>query len=50
MSKSKGVVTLSTGKVEYTATTHGSKEAIWLQRLCLGVGCVQKATTIGCDN
>jgi hypothetical protein len=42
-------VTLSTTKVEYMAATHASKETIWLQRLCLGIGLVQQAIKIYCD-
>jgi hypothetical protein len=32
------------------ASTHRSKEDVWLQRLCLGIGFVHKAMRIGCDN
>jgi hypothetical protein len=32
------------------ATTHASKEAIWLKRLCSGVGLVQQAVRIDCDS
>ena len=32
------------------ATTHASKEAVWLQRLCSGIGFVQKAIRLDCDN
>jgi hypothetical protein len=32
------------------ATTHASKEAIWLQRLCSGIGLVQQAVRIECDS
>ena len=41
---------LSTTEVEYMATTHASKEAIWLQRLCRCIGLVQQAVRIDCDN
>ena len=41
---------LSTTKDEYMAATHSSKEAIWLQRLCLGIGLVQQAVRIDCDS
>eukprot|EP00253_Pinus_taeda_P016451 PITA_16451 len=34
MSKKQFVMALSTTKAEYMATTHASKEAVWLQRLC----------------
>ena len=40
---------LSTTKVEYMATTHASKEAVWLQRLCSSMGLVQQAIRIDCD-
>jgi hypothetical protein len=32
-------VALSTTEVEYMAATHASKDAVWLQRLCSGIGC-----------
>ena len=35
MSKKQVVVALSSMKVEYMATTHTSKEVVWLQILCL---------------
>ena len=50
MRKRQVVVALSTTKVEYMATTHESKEVVWLQRLCLGIGLVQKVVRIDCDN
>jgi hypothetical protein len=31
-------------------TTHASKEVVWLQRLCLGIGLVQKAVILDCDS
>ena len=37
---------LSTIESEYMASTHASKEAVWLQRLCSGIGLVQKAVRI----
>jgi hypothetical protein len=43
-------VALSTIEVEYMATTHASKEAVWLQILCLGIGLVQQAVRIECDS
>jgi hypothetical protein len=43
-------VALSTTEAEYMATTHASKEAIWLQILCLGIGLVQQAVRIDCDS
>ena len=50
MSKRQDVVALSTTKVEYMATTHASEEAVWLQRLCSGIGLVQQAVRIDCDS
>jgi hypothetical protein len=40
MSKKQVVVELSTTEVEYMAATHASKEAVWLQILCSGIGLV----------
>ena len=37
MRKRQAVVALSTTEVEYMATTHARKEAVWLQRLCSGI-------------
>jgi hypothetical protein len=37
-------------KIEYMAVTHASKESIWLQRLCLGIGLVQQVVRIDCDS
>jgi hypothetical protein len=37
-------------KLSTWQATHGSKEVVWLQRLCLGIGFVQKVVRIGCDN
>jgi hypothetical protein len=42
MRKRQVVVALSTTKVEYMAATHASKEVVWLQILCSGIGLVQK--------
>jgi phosphoribosyl-AMP cyclohydrolase len=50
MSKRQVVVALSTTEVEYMAATHASKEAIWLQILCSGIGLVQQAVRIDCDS
>ena len=50
MSKRQAVVALSTTEAEYMAATHASKEAIWLQILCSGIGLVQKDIRIYCDN
>ena len=32
------------------AATHASKEAVWLQRLCSGIGLVQQAVRLDCDS
>jgi hypothetical protein len=50
MRKRQAVVSLSTTEVEYMAATHASKEAIWLQRLCSGIGLVQQVVRIDCDS
>jgi hypothetical protein len=50
MRKSQVVVALSTTEVEYMATTHASKEAVWLQILCSGIGLVQQVVRIDCDS
>jgi hypothetical protein len=50
MSKRQAIVAFSTTKFEYMAATHASKEAVWLQRLCSGIGLVQQAIRIECDS
>jgi hypothetical protein len=50
MSKRQAVVALSTIEVEYMEATHESKEALWIQRLCSGIGLVQQAVRIECDS
>jgi hypothetical protein len=50
MSKRQVVIALSTTEVEYMAATHGSKEAVWLQRLCSGIGFEQRAMKVSCDS
>ena len=35
---------------EYMASTHASKEEVWLQRLCSGIGLVQQAMILYCDS
>ena len=50
MSKKQSIVALSTTEAEYMATTHASKEAVWLQRLCSSMGLVQGAIRIDCDS
>ena len=32
------------------AATHASKQAVWLQRLCSGIGFVQKGVRLECDS
>jgi hypothetical protein len=43
-------VALSTIEDEYMATTHARNKAIWLQRLCSGIGLVQQVVRIHCDS
>jgi hypothetical protein len=43
-------VALSNTEVEYMAATHASKELVWLQILCSGIGLVQQAIRIDCDS
>jgi hypothetical protein len=43
-------VALSTIEDEYMEATHANKEAIWLQMFCLGIGLVQQAMRVDCDN
>jgi hypothetical protein len=43
-------VALSTTEAKYMATTHASKEAIWLQIFCSCIGLVQLYVRIDCDN
>jgi hypothetical protein len=50
MRKRQYAVALSTIEVEYMATTHASKETIWLRILCSGIGLVQQVVRINCDN
>jgi hypothetical protein len=50
MSKRQVVVALSTKEVEYMAATHASKEVVWLQILCLGIGLVHQVVRIDCDS
>jgi hypothetical protein len=50
MRKRQDVVALSITKVEYMAYTHEIKEALWLQRLCSGIGLVQQDVRIACDS
>jgi hypothetical protein len=50
MRKRQVVVALSTTEVDYMASTHSSKEAVRLQRLCSGIRLVQKVVRIHCDS
>ena len=50
MSKRQVVVALSTTKYEYMEATHARKEVVWLQRLCSGIGFVQKGVRLECDS
>jgi hypothetical protein len=50
MRKKQVVVALSTLEDKCMASTHGSKEALWLQILCSGIGFVQKSMRIGSDS
>lgn len=50
-SKRQQTTATSTVEAEYMATSHGTKEAIWLRQLMADVRCTQEeATTIMCDN
>ena len=50
-SKRQPTIALSTTEAEYMATSHGTKEAMWLRQLLADVGCVQEgATPLMCDN
>jgi hypothetical protein len=37
-------------EVEDMAVTHGRKEAVWMQRLCSGIGFEQRSMKISCDS
>ena len=50
MSKKKAIVSLSTTNDEYMEATHASKEDVWLQSLCSGIGFVQKSIRLDCDS
>ena len=50
-SKRQQTMTMSTVEAEYMATSHGTKEAIYLRQLMADVRCRQEETTmIMCDN
>ena len=50
MRKRQSVVALSIIEAEYVASTHASKEVVWLHRLCSSMGLVQRAIRIDCDS
>eukprot|EP00253_Pinus_taeda_P005496 PITA_05496 len=50
MSKRQSLLALSTIEAEYMASTHASKESIWLQRLCSSMGLVKRVIRIDCDS
>eukprot|EP00253_Pinus_taeda_P026167 PITA_26167 len=50
MSTKQSVVALSTTEAKYMASTHASKEEVWLQRLCSSMGLVQGEIRIDCDS
>jgi hypothetical protein len=50
MRKGQTIVALSTTEFEYMAATHASREALWLARLCSGIGLVQQAVRIDCES
>ena len=50
MSKRHEVVALSAIGDEYMVVTHGRKEAVWLQRLCSGIGFEQRDMKVSCDS
>jgi hypothetical protein len=42
-------VALSTREVEYMVATHGRKEQVWIQRLCLGIRFEQRSMKVCCN-
>lgn len=50
MSRKHSVVSLSTIEVEYIASTHASKEAVWMQKLCTDIGFGQQVVRLSCDS
>jgi hypothetical protein len=48
--KIPSVVALSTTKFKYMASTHVSKQIVWLQRLCLGIGFVHQFVRLDYDS
>jgi len=50
-SKKQEIVALSTTEAEYVATTHATKEVLWLRTLISQLfGNTQEPTTLFCDN
>jgi hypothetical protein len=49
MRKTQATMALSTTEAKYMAATHASKEVVWLQRLCSGIGLVQQAVRLDFD-
>ena len=43
------MVALSTKKVEYIATNHASKEAVWMHQLCTNIGFGEQVIRLVCD-
>jgi hypothetical protein len=50
MRKRQSVVALSATESKYMATTHASKEDVWLHRLCSSIGLVQQVVRMDCDS
>jgi hypothetical protein len=50
MSKRHEVIALSIRKVEYMEATHGSKEVVWMRRLCSEIGFEHIVMKISCDS
>jgi hypothetical protein len=50
MSKRQVIVSLSAKEVEYMVAIHGSKDVVWLQRLCLGISFEQRAMKVSCNS
>ena len=50
LDKRQAIVALSTIEAEYMAATHTSKEVVWLQILCSGIGFVQEGVRSYCDS
>jgi hypothetical protein len=50
MRKRQAIVELSTTEAEYMVAAHASKDEIWLQILCSGIGLAQKDVRIECDS